>query len=369
MIFDISDAGFKRIFNDELLFLPIRWDGADFSMTLNSLFDHYIKQIEATPISGAGHSKRVEDEVKKVCGLLIKTVDYYLNGFPSKAYGSFEKVMHILMKQSLQIYQKSVLEQFENSDGFQDDKLKLFRAVAVEDNRPYQRIRVFHTPYNLRSKVSTSRYSIAGYPSLYLGTSLGLCCEEIQMNPHKNFTIASMFKLERNFEYTNTNIRVIELGVKPQDFVYENISEQAKRRIDSDMLRSPEVRSAYLLWYPLIATCSYIRVNKKDSFAAEYVIPQLLMQWVRCEIAKNRGEDYDQLIGIRYFSCASIKASNMGFNYVFPTSGQQKSAGLPYCAVLAKAFRLTNPIYIHEYENIAMCESALKTRRDFDFIM
>lgn len=305
----------------------------------------------------------------KVCDLLIKTVDYYLNVFPSKAYNSFEEVMHILMKQPLQIYQKSVLEQFENLDGFRDDKLKLFRAVAVEDNRPYQRTRVFHTPYNLRSKVSTSRYSIAGYPSLYLGTSLGLCYEEIQMNPHKNFAIASMFKLERTLEYTNTNIRVIELGVKPQDFVNENSNEYAQRRIPPDMLRGHEVRSAYLLWYPLIAACSYIRVNKKDPFAAEYVIPQLLMQWVRCEIAANRGEDYDHLIGIRYFSCASVKASNMGFNYVFPTSGQQKSADLPYCSVLAKAFRLTNPIYIHEYENIAMCELALKAMHDFDFII
>lgn len=48
----------------------------------------------------------------------------------------------------------------------------------MDDVKPYSRTRVLHTPYNLRSKVSTSRYSIAGYPSLYLGTSLQLCCKE-----------------------------------------------------------------------------------------------------------------------------------------------------------------------------------------------
>ena len=114
--------------------------------------------------------------------------------------------------------------------------------------------------------------------------------------------------------------------------------------------------------------CIYIRTNKNDPFAAEYIIPQLLMQWVRNEIGTNKGDEYDQLVGIRYFSCASVKASEMGFNYVFPTSGQQKSAELPYCSVLAKAFRLTNPVYIHEYDDIRTCEWRLRDFKDFDSI-
>ena len=110
------------------------------------------------------------------------------------------------------------------------------------------------------------------------------------------------------------------------------------------------------------------RTDKKDPFAAEYIIPQLLMQWVRNEICTNRNDDYDELVGIRYFSCASVKASDMGFNYVFPTSGNPKSADLPYCSVLAKAFRLTNPVYIHEYDSLYTCERQLTKSNDFDFI-
>ncbi len=45
------------------------------------------------------------------------------------------------------------------------------------------------------------------------------------------------------------------------------------------------------------------------------------MQWVRSEIDQSGYGDYNQLIGIRYFSCASVRASDIGFNYVFPTSG------------------------------------------------
>ncbi len=191
------------------------------------------------------------------------------------------------MDRPLRIYQKSVTEQFEDRWNYRnnDDSLKLFHVTSVSNNRPYGRGRVFHTPYNLRSKVSTCRYSIAGYPSLYLGTSLDLCREEIHLNPHQDFALASIFKLERTVEYSSTNIQVVELGVKPQDFLnIEHYNERYERRINNSLLENASVRAAYLLWYPLIAACSYIRVNKKDPFAAEYIIPQLLMQWVRCEI-------------------------------------------------------------------------------------
>jgi len=374
MIIDISDSSFRKVLNDKELYLPIRWNGSDFNVTLDKLFSHYIKQIELLPDENSSFDNRVRvnvKDIKRICGLLLKAVNHYHNGFPAKAYSSFERAMNLLMETPLKIYQKNVLEQFElPSDRYRvDDGLKLFRVVSVEDNKPYSRIRVFHTPYNLRSKVSTSRYSIAGYPSLYLGTTVALCCEEINMNPHKNFALVSMFKLERTFEYTNTNIRVIELGVKPQDFLdIDYYNESHDRRIAPDLLKDRSTRSAYLLWYPLIASCSYIRTNKNDPFAAEYVIPQLLMQWVRNEIGSNTGDEYAQLVGIRYFSCASVKASDMGFNYVFPTSGQQKSGELPYCAVLSKAFRLTNPVYLHEYDDLRTCEWKLRSSSDFDFI-
>ncbi len=374
MILDISDATFKNVLNDKELYLPIRWNGSDFATTLDNLFSHYIKQIESlSNENGYPYSliKVNVKDIKQVCGLLTKAVNHYLNGFPSKAYASFERAMKHLMGKPLKIYYKNVTEQFEiPGDRYRkDDDLKLFRVVRVDDNKPYPRVRVFHTPYNLRSKVSTSRYSIAGYPSLYLGTSLALCCEEIHMNPHKNYALASMFKLERELKHTNTNIRVVELGVKPQDFLGTNyVNESSQRRISQSLLNDSGVRSAYLLWYPLIASCSYIRTNKSDPFAAEYIIPQLLMQWVRKEISSNKRDEYDQLVGIRYFSCASVKASDMGFNYVFPTSGRQTSSESPYCPVLAKAFRLTNPVYIHEYDDIRACEWRLRDSKDFDTI-
>ena len=373
MILDISDSNFKKILENQSFHLPIRWNGNDFALTLEDLFNSYISELEQMPKSkGPNYDSLSVDltRIKRVCGLLVTSIKHYLNGFPSKSYSTFNKAMNLLMNNPLQIYQKSVMEQFEESTPYlNDDDLKLYRVVCVSDNKPYDRARVLHTPYNLRSKVSTCRYSIAGYPSLYLGTSLALCGEEINMDLHQSFALASVFKLERIFDYTNTNVQVIELGVKPQDFIggiQEN--QYNNRRISHNLLDNLNVKSAYLLWYPLIAACSYIRINKKDPFAAEYIIPQLLMQWVRIQLCSRVDEDTDQLIGIRYFSCASVKASEMGFNYVFPTSGKQKSSDLPYCSVLAKSFRLSKPEYVHEYDDIYACQEFLRRSNNFDFI-
>lgn len=374
MIYDISDKEFKNILNDSRLCLPKRWSGNDFKNNLKELFDSFEKQINTIPnnysfINVSTKFGEIKKEIHKICGLLLNSTDYYLNGFPSKAYETFKDVMGILVKVPLDKYiEKAITE---------EDKLELFRAVSVEDNRPYERDRVFHTPYNFRSKVTTNRYSIAGYPSLYLGTSLELCCEEIHRNPYSNFTIASKFKLDDTVEYTNAHIKIIELGIKPQDFdpeFYENqyISHNHRRRISPNILNNKDVRYAYLCWYPLIAACSYIRVNKKDPFAPEYIIPQLLMQWARNEIRLQTKDDCDQVVGIRYFSCASIKSSDMGFNYVFPTSGQKiknSSNSYLYCSVLSKIFRSTYPVYIHEFNDSHACEQYLIKSSDYDYIV
>lgn len=359
-IFDISNSMFKKILNDETLFLPKRWDGKDFSKTLKNLFNHYKYRLITYPdekLKGKNVLIRFY-EIRKVCSFLIQSVDDYLNGFPAKALEAFNKVMKILKDHPLHIYQKSVSKNEDTIENKEQNDIRLFRAVRVSDNIPYDRTRVFHTPFDLRAKVSTSRFSIAGFPSLYLSTSLELCCEEINADINNELIIASVFKMERYIENSGVGIQVIELGIKPQDFLtFDNKIENKRLNRVRQILGADEIKSNYLLWYPLIAACSFIRVNKKDPFAAEYIIPQLLMQWVRNEIIEREN---NKVIGIRYFSCASLKASDMGLNYVFPASGRIKAPKFfPYSLTLAQAFHLTEPVYIHEYANILECEKEL----------
>lgn len=62
-----------------------------------------------------------------------------------------------------------------------------------------------------------------------------------------------------------------------------------------------------------------------------------------------------------------MRASKLGYNYVFPVSGQ-KYDGREFCAVLGDNFRLTKPYYIHEFDSIEKCQEALDDDVDIDFI-
>ena len=354
MFIDISSDHFRQVFKKEIFYLPKRWDGKDFRSTIESLFDNYRKELRIA-VGSLNYDEGFED-IDTLCDGIIGSIESYFSGHPAKAFERFNSVMDLLMKQPIKTYQKTGWGEFFSYRG---DPLQLFRVRNVEQNTVYTRSDIFHTPYNLRSKVTTCRYSIAGYPSLYLGTSLELCGEESKISSLKELQIASRFELVRNRRHNNTSIEVIELAVKPQDFLSEkeiaNIENERiiGRKFDELRLSSTETISAYISWYPLIAACSFMRVSKSDPFAAEYIIPQLLMQWIR---QKN---EYDELFGVRYFSCASVRASEMGFNYIFPVSGKRYKGDSQYCDTLAKSFRLTAPAFIHEYFSYEEAEGAL----------
>ena len=59
--------------------------------------------------------------------------------------------------------------------------------------------------------------------------------------------------------------KTVKLTDKSNDY-YDFVNH---RKINIDLLQSKTVKKAYLLWYPLIAACSFIRANKQDPFAPE----------------------------------------------------------------------------------------------------
>lgn len=380
MILNISDNAFKDIFSNKQFQLPIRWDGVDFEKALKELFNEYCFQVcnrqesncqrNAYGQSSLGQAEKIlsckkkdceANKIKIACEKILRIVNAYLNGFPSKAYNIFKNLMKEIIRNPITIYPKSGW-----TNAFKEnDPLSLFRVVNVVENTIQPRSRIFHTPYNLRTKVGTNRYSIAGFPSLYLGTTVELCLEELRCNPYKQYSLCSRFQLVRDLKKNEVEIDVIELGIKPQDFFEDRDNDEfalRSRKIDKDLLDSSEVRAAYLLWFPLIAASSFIRANKQDPFAPEYIIPQLIMQWIR----KQNEDSGNKLYGIRYFSCSSIKASDLGFNYVFPTSGVGHEKNSNFCKTLVDSFLLTKPIYIHEFEDASDCEKYLNFSREMD---
>lgn len=361
-IYDLSDSNFRKIFDCKELQLPIVWDGEDFASTVNELFDFYLKKVEKElPLLMPKTIKEmyIIKDIRKVCEKIKRTIECYFNGYPFDAYFELENIMSFLMQNDSFDNQKMSF-----GKGSISKDLNLFRAVKVGDQDIYDMGRVFHIPFDLRSKVSSSRYSIAGFPSLYLGTNLTLCCEEINYEHNKGFALASRFNAGENVY--SPRIRIIDLSIKPSD-LYLNNSEDKSNNINAVFSKCSDTekdnfRTNYLLWYPLIAVCSYVHSKKEDPFAAEYIVPQLLMQWIR----KNKRYT-NEILGIKYFSCASKKAADMGYNYVFPVLKQDFWNKQRYCPILSQAFRLTKPKHISKYTSIVDCEAALNKETLFNF--
>ena len=357
MILNLSDENFIEIMRNKNLHLPLRWSGTCFDVALSKLFDEYTHELFKYEEDEDNGYNVGYNRVESVCNGLKSAIREYHNGYPSRAFIKLKGVMNVLVKYPLREYQKSGEYQPLHSD-----TLKLYRVRNVSQNKDYDRKDIFHTPIGARPNISTCRYSIAGYPSLYLATSLDLCVEE---TPPSTLKIVARYEFIRN--QPELNIRAIELGIKPQDFTEAsnifseyNSNRRARRDLSEINLRDRKIRSAYLLWYPLIAACSFIRADKTSAFSSEYIIPQLLMQWVRLQSKRS------ELLGIRYFSCASIKASELGFDYVFPVSNTNFDNN--FCSILRDMFLITQPIFLHENFSIDECEWKLDSGIQLDKI-
>lgn len=153
-----------------------------------------------------------------------------------------------------------------------------------------------HIPFELNHLVSNERFSISGFPSLYMGSSVYACWEELHRPPF-DFASVALFK-------TRQEIQVIDL------------SEQEHYHFTNEVFSDC-----------LTLACSLPVTYPDAPFKPEYIIPQLLMQSL-VQYMHDRKEN--NLWGIRYTS-THVKDGNLWiqfprnkrnrklfYNFVFP---------------------------------------------------
>src|ERR1035437_2867592 len=118
---------------------------------------------------------------ERITKRLNSIINSYFNGFPDEAY----KDLHQLLN--------NVSFITKLSDGY--GHFLTIKDPRKLDNVSYYRIRslgesevtpptekeMFHVPFEKRGFVSTNRFSISGFPCLYLGRSLQVCYEELNI--------------------------------------------------------------------------------------------------------------------------------------------------------------------------------------------
>jgi hypothetical protein len=298
------------------------------------LFDEDWSNIQS---SGVGNFSSVIKKAKKnalsLCDSITNTIDKYLNGDTFGAYNLFSKAL------------KKNKDDLEKNFGIIPNPLHLFR-IRESENPAFdvkERKNIFHVPFSQRHNIGNNRFSISGFPCLYLGCSLYVCWEELGRPPFNKISF-SRFQYSDNYS-KNYQSKLMYLNVSPKAIEENFIKNEKFYFIGGNQERFCN----YLKTYPLQLACSIPCQITNAKFQAEYIIPQLLMQWIRGNNDYHgicyRTANVSQLPSSLFID--SIRSENKYLlreallsNYAYPVMDIKGE----YCCELTKLFKFTDPI-------------------------
>lgn len=170
---------------------------------------------------------------------------------------------------------------------------QFYRVRGVEEETPYIQNNpneLFHIPLSKKAFSNNERFSIAGFPSLYLSSMLPLAWQECGY-PAKYYY--SEFQYEKlcgvTFRDIDKELKFLALYA-PEEIYSWGVSIKY-----SDFDTWLKVISMYIKQYPLILACGFVNHGGRVSYKQEYIIPQMLMQWVQ--------RNSNKVQGVSYFTC------------------------------------------------------------------
>lgn len=238
--------------------------------------------------------------LNNVCTSIPETLKTYEDGYIKDAYIASEKIFDMLRPHLLQRFSWR-----DSGEWYYRIRQGDFRITDGKNSKK-QKAELFHIKRGLRNRIGAYRYSVSGFPCLYLSSSRELAWFECGMP--KKFSYCNMYVDE-----TGENaLKLIDFSERPIN-ILSNISvwllnKRRQNKDDSDIIN---YLVNYILIYPLAAACSVKVKDRGNKFVEEYIFPQLLMQWIRSN---------DEFDGVRYKSSLNSNlVSGMGaINVAFP---------------------------------------------------
>lgn len=212
------------------------------------------------------------DEIEENANALLLVLKLHENGkiieASNRAFEIFEKMKPYLMTKMAGAWRTETYYRIRAYDGFNLERKELF-----------------HIPIGLRHYIKTERYSMPGHPCLYLASQAPLCWYECNMP--SDFAIAKFDIPQSEKEHFS----FIDFAEKLMPLKHSFISWFLNGN-DIDLVQKYLLKYLYIM--PLRAACSVDVRYPKAAFKEEYIIPQLLLQWVASDV------HFD---GIMYESC------------------------------------------------------------------
>jgi len=209
---------------------------------------------------------------------------------------------------------------------------------------PKQPVRadLFHIPFEQRNMTSPYRYSLAGAPCLYLGGSLRVCWAELLRGcppaPQERVAFCS-FRCR-----SGETLRFLNFAYRPSVLAEVVRKRQLLGPLDPELVR---LFASYAVCWPILAACSLTVPGQGALHPPEYVIPQMLMEWLLREYERHH------LDGVRYFSMQMKPRLDDGEpdTWVYDTASFALPTKTPadrgYCRVLMKKLVMSEPRVAH----------------------
>jgi hypothetical protein len=310
-----------ELLDSDVLVLPKSQDAfsGSFDQFVADMLDAYLVmlgKITATDyLSGnvvAGASSAI-----MLCDAIKRCLAEYLLGHPAKAYGILAAALNKVRAHLDNMCTVNIAKQMSH--------LYRMRSDLRNSLTPPE---LFHVCFELRHLVATARYSIPGLPCLYLGGSAYLCWKEIGM-PNLDSLHVSRFQALATVDF-----KVLDFGWRPAQMAALIHSGKYSTNLSHSSPAS-DLLTAQVICWPILAACS-IKVKNLAPFKPEYVIPQLVLQWLTAETKMD---------GVRYFSTQIKPYANdpaSVANFVFPA---RKIKPTGHCSLLASKFELCDPVH------------------------
>lgn len=266
-------------------------------------------------------SKRIDRRLEKISEIyfgIVFSLEKFLSGDIKAAYDHFDKTFSDKATSRYIHHISTPLNKICN-------KSKPLFRVRKSDSSIKDRKEMFHIPFSMRHLVNAQRYSVAGLPCLYLGSSLYVCWLEMDKPDFDKLYISSYSSNEEDS--------------KILDFTSEILYSSFYGIVNDDEM-SYLTKMSYICLMPLIYACNFKKNNNSTSFTQEYIIPNLLMQWI-----SRRGKS--NIVGIAYRSTKMVKTNDgdKSINVVLPPKvTYQQTISKDFCPKLIKMFKLTPPV-------------------------
>lgn len=312
----------------------------DFRSELNDVLSLYLNLLGDFNIKNAlGEEYALKEipvyitRVRKWCKDIKEMVDGYFEGDLIKTV----KIYNRLFNRNSRSYPL----QFPLSEIKQHSVW--YRGRKNENDEQRDRKELFHVSFRKRGIIGSQRFSILGFPCLYLASSLECCIDEI--NSSAPISI-SAFKVL-------SDIKVLDLSF------YPSISE-------------PKTLWRYLYLYPIKIACSIpaqptLKDDEKRYFIPEYIVPEYVLHG-----KIKQPKELSQSLGIIYTSTAIFSETvteeevRKYTNLVVPTINIKERG---YCDGLRNMFSMTEPITLYNWrdEDSLFFENRERSINDMEF--